>query len=216
MINVKITSVCPRNSGEEFAVTFRITGDEGQSDCKCLTISSDQYLALSPRVGQSDADKFDLFLHEAEVYSALKKGIFLLNYGTCSKKRLCEKLCAKGFERSVAAEAVKIIETKGLMDPYSDAIREAEKCFAKLLGKRRIASELFSKGYDDESVRNALCILEDNGADFEKSCLTCIEKKFKAPPTTAAELKKIYSFLLSRGFSSCEIKSALSAAFKNN
>ena len=140
-----------------------------------------------------------------------KKAIFLLGYGACSKKRLCDKLRAKGFEKSIAAEAADEIEAMGLLDAEEDAAREAEKCFRKHLGRRRIASDLFSKGYCEESVKKALLSLDEAGCDYAESCSDYIKRKYPLPPSSQNELKKIYASLLRRGFTSEEIKKAFRA-----
>ena len=214
-ISVEITSVAPRQSGDEFAVTFLLKNDDEQAEQTSFIISSEQYLVFAPRKGSSSVAEYEVIERAAEVYRATKKAIFLLGYGSCSKKRLCQKLCAKGFKKDIAYEAVETIESKGLLDSIADAEREAEKCFLKHLGKRRIAAELFSKGYAEESVKKALDSLEERGVDYVMSCATYIKKKYpSSPPSTSDELKKLYSSLLRRGFSSDEIKKATNTVFK--
>ncbi|MBO5883154.1 MAG: regulatory protein RecX [Clostridia bacterium] len=214
-ISVEIMSVAPRQSGEEFAVTFSVKNGDGQTEQTSFIISSEQYLLFAPRKGSSSVAEYEVVERAAEVYRATKKAIFLLGYGSCSKKRLCQKLCAKGFKRDIAYEAVEAIESKGLLDSVADAEREAEKCFLKHLGKRRIAAELFSKGYTEESVKKALDSLEEKGVDYVMSCASYIKKKYpSSPPNSSDELKKLYSSLLRRGFSSDEIKKASNTIFK--
>ena len=213
-ISVEITSVAPRSGGDEFAVTFSVANDEGNAEQKSFIISAEQYILFSPKVGNSSLAECEIIERADEVFRATKKAIFLLGYGTCSKKRLCQKLCAKGFKKDVACEAVDTIEEKGFLDSVSDAEREAERCFEKSLGKRRIAAELFSKGYADTSVKKALEHLDEASADYVSSCASYVKKKYSAPPSSADELKKLYASLLRRGFTSDEIKKAINIAFK--
>ena len=210
-LTVEITSVAPRQGDKEFVVTFSLQNRDGQSETASFTISDEQYILYAPRVGSSSVAEYEVIERVSSVYEATKKAIFLLGYGACSKKRLCQKLSQKGFRRDIATEAVDCLEEKGFLDSNADAEREAERCFMKHLGKRRIAAELFAKGYAEETVKKALASLDEKEVDYVSGCTTFLKKKYssRSLPKSPDEMKKLYSALLRRGYTSDEIKKSI-------
>ena len=207
-MEIRITAISGRNGGEEVEITFELS-DGTHSEKRAFLISSSQYLVLCPQRGISDEQTFDEIKYESDVWSATKRGIFILGYGACSEKALAAKLISKGFERDIAADAVRAIVAKGLLRPGEDASREAEKMVKKLWGKRRIISALYEKGYSAEAVREAIRSLEKNSVDYEKNCKRLIREKYADVELDVSAQAKIYAALSRYGYSSSEIKSAM-------
>lgn len=207
-MNVSITSVSARSGGEEFEVCFEL-GDGTHVDKRALIISSSQYLVLCPERGASNERVFDEIKYASDVWSATKRGIFILGYGACSERALMMKLVSKGFDRDIAEEAVGEIVAKGLLRTADDATRTAEKMAAKLWGERRIISALYEKGYSAADVSVAVQALRDGGIDYEQSCKRLVQKKYKDTPADPASQAKLYSALSRYGYSSSEIKAAI-------
>ena len=210
MINVTVTSVSARSAGEETDVTFLVSDGAGRSERSTFTLSARQFLTLGVAKGESDTEMFDAVSRASEVWSATKKGMMLLGYGAVSEKAMCMKLAAKGFDREIAKEAVKALVSLGLMNGADDASELARKLVTKLWGKKRIIAGLYEKGYSSEAVADAMNTLEDMEIDFAQNCRTLIEKRYGGVPSDALSQRKLFAALSRYGYSSSEIKEALS------
>ena len=104
----------------------------------------------------------------------------------------------------------------GYVNEDGSCTREAEKCIAKLWGKKRIVSHLYSKGFSETSVREAL--LELGETDYTENCKKLILRDHKhalaAARTDKAAASKLIASLARMGYSFSEIKSALSDILK--
>lgn len=207
-MEIRITAVSGRSGGEEVEISFELTNGTHSEKCSFI-ISSSQYLVICPQRGASDEQMFDEIKYASDVWSATKRGIFMLGYGACSEKALIAKLVSKGFDKEIAADAVNDIVAKGLMRPADDAAREAEKMAKKLWGKRRIISALYEKGYSADAVRAALYSLEESGIDYEKNCKRLVREKYSGAELDISGQAKLYAALSRYGYSSSEIKSAI-------
>ena len=208
MISVSVTSVSARSAGEEIDITFFVDGGEGNNERATFTVSSRQYLTLGVSKGESDTDTFDAVSYAAKVWSATKRGMMLLGYGASSQKAMKIKLVSKGFEQSVAEEAVDELVAMGLIDSVSDATAQARRSAAKLWGKKRIVAGLYEKGYSADEVAAAMNALEDMDVDFVANCRTLIERRYGGVPSDTAEKRKLFAALSRYGYSSAEIRSA--------
>lgn len=214
-MTVRITSLCAINSGEEIKVTFETVGDGTEQICReSFIISSRQYLVLGLSKGECTTEVYDTVAHLSEVWGAVRRGTALLAYGACSEKALRVKLVSKGFDREVAAEAVEELTSLGLMCPLDDALREAQRQCAKLWGKKRIAAELYAKGYSSDTVAYALDALEKSGIDYAENCRALIKKRYGKPPEDISDKKKMYDALVRYGYTSSQIREAL-LSFEN-
>lgn len=205
-MTVTILSLAARGA-EEIAATFEIRSGE-HSQKESFLISAALVADLRLCRGETDRDCFDAVSHGAAVWHAVKKGLYLLGYGACSERGLCRKLIQKGIEKEIAEEAVAQLCRDGYLDPVSDALREAERCVAKLWGKRRIAAALFAKGYSDGIVRDAMNSLEDQGVDYTELCAERIRRTGSVLPADPMERRKLVSSLERCGFSHAEIREA--------
>ena len=212
---IRIIGLTARNGGEETEVAFEICSDDGEHTSKeRFLISSRQYLVLGLAKGDSDEQTYDTVSHASSVWTAVKRGVACLAYGSCSEKALKAKLASKGFDRSIAAEAVEEICSKGLLCANDDAAREAEKMAAKLWGKKRISAGLYSKGYSDSAVAHALSYLVDIGVDYQANCARLLKKRYGGVVDDKDEARKIFSALMRYGYTASEIKSAMLSALE--
>ena len=94
-MTVFITSIGAINAGEEIRITFEIRSDGGDNvQREAFVISSRKYLVMGIEKGESTTDVYESVAREAEVWSAVKRGVALLNYGACSEKALRMKLAS--------------------------------------------------------------------------------------------------------------------------
>lgn len=207
-MKLSIISVRAKNAGEELDLVVETVSDDLTHTARdTFTLSSKQYVMLGACKGDITEALYDELAHAADVWGAVKKGVALLSYGACSEKALKMKLIRKGFDRELAVEATEQIAAMGLLNAYDDAMREAERQAARLRGKRRIAAELYRKGYETEAVNTALGALEDAGTDYVENCVRLIKKSYSA--VAAEDVKRLYAALMRCGYSSEEIGAAL-------
>ncbi len=211
-MTVKIISISSRAAGEEICVTLELTGEgEGQVQRESFVVSSRQYLMLCPQKGECSMEIYDEIAHAAQVFSALKRGISVLSFGSCSEKALIAKLISKGFDREIAAEAAGELVSRGLLDAKSDAYREVQKQVAKLWGEKRIVAELYAKGYSQETISGAMSALAEDGVDYIENCRALINKKYGELPSEPMLRKKAISSLVRYGYTVSQIKEAVSS-----
>lgn len=206
MMTVSIVSLAPRSERELMAVFAIRSGEHIQKESFLISAEFARVHALTE--GECDRSCYEAVEHHARVYHALKCGMRALSFGTCSPKRLLQKLTEKGMERSVAREAIRELCRLGYMNPSADALREAERCVAKEWGKKRIVSDLYAKGYSESEVRDALFGLEDAEVDFSALCAERIRKQVGVVPSEPVERQKLVASLERYGFSYSEIREA--------
>ena len=173
----------------EVTVVFELReGDHCQRES--FSVSTALVADLHLKVGECSRECFDAVAEASERYRAVKKGLYLLGFGACSRRMLCRKLTDKGFSRTIAEAAVDELSEMGYLDDGAGAFREAEICVNKCWGRRRIAATLYQKGYSDASVREALFRLEDNGVDFVELCVRRIRQGSGVVPSAPDEKRK--------------------------
>ena len=205
-MTVSIVSLAARGE-DEIAVTFEIRSGE-HLQRESFTVSASAVADLRLQKGECDRDRYDAVAREAEIFAAIKKGLYLLGFGRCSEKMLRRKLTAKGIESEIATEAVAELTRRGYLNDEGDAKREAERQAAKLWGRRRIAAALFEKGYGQSEISSALDALEDEGIDYVALCAERMRRTLKALPETPEQKRKLKASLERYGFSSSEIREA--------
>ena len=203
---------------DEIWVGFELV--EGENIAKeSFLISTLAYTELGLFKGECDRQIYDAVEREAEIYSAFKKGMYILGFGACSKNMLVSKLRAKGFAADISREAVGRISDCGFLDEEENARREAERCCAKLWGESRIRAKLCERRYSHEAVEQALFFLEDSGVDFDANCKSLINERYPVIPADRGEMQKLIAAVCRQGYTVSQIKNAcarLAAERKRN
>ncbi len=203
-MTITLLSLADRG-GEEIAVTFALQSGEYIEKKKFL-LSTTQVADLRLRVGECARECYDSVEYAAKLHFAIKRALMTLGYGSCSEKMLCRKLVMKGVERGVAEDAVAELCERGLLDSSASAVREVEKCIAKLWGRRRILASLYEKGYSDRTIKEAMSAISE--VDEVALCVRRIEKQAGEIPADPTERKKLIASLERYGFLSSQIKEA--------
>ncbi len=203
---------------DEIWVGFELA--EGDNICReSFLISTLAYTELGLLKGESDQEVYSAVERESNIYSAFKKGMYMLGFGACSSNMLVSKLRAKGFSTDVSRAAVERISLKGFLDENENARREAERCCQKLWGESRIRAKLCEGRYSHEAVEQALFFLEDSGVDFDANCKSLIDRRYLVIPTDRGEMQKLIAAVCRQGYTVSQIKSAcgkLAAERKRN
>ena len=206
MMTISVRSVSARNGGSEAVVKVRLSSGDNFED-KVFVLSMQSYAELRVGKGEISEENFDELQRAAEIYSALKRGMNILGYGSCSGRNLVLKLRSKGVSRDVAQEAAKLLCERGYINEREDACREAERCLKKHWGARRIEAQLHSKGYSCEAIDAAMDSLVE--VDFATLCAELISKRVGKIPEAEGDKRKLFSSLARYGYTPSEIKNAI-------
>lgn len=133
---------------------------------------------------------------------AIRSAMNMLEYATCSRARLREKLLRKGYTREDVEAALTYVVAQGLLNEARDAAHAVEYLAnARLYGKRKIVESLLAKGYRREHLE---------AADWEEIDFVAICAKYLAR-NQKADRDKTIAAAIRRGFSMREILAALTA-----
>lgn len=198
---VEIKDVVPIDSGNAVKLKVEIRSAEN-SERKQLYISASQYYDCGrPEAGEITEELYDRLESMSQMYDAIRKGAYLLSYSASNKSNLKRKLISKGISEQNASLAVDYLTDKGYIDELSQVkrliLRMADR---NKYGKRRIASELYAKGYAREVISEAFDSFEDE-IDFEENKKELVRAKFEGQNIKDPKVKqKIYSLLRRYGY----------------
>lgn len=208
-MQISVSSIIAR-SGDELSVGFELV--QGDNCCRqSFVISIDAYTRLGIVKGQCSRELYEAVERESSLNGAIKRGVYILSFGDCSAQMLISKLCAKGIDRQIATVAVERICDEGLLNEEESAIREAERCVAKLWGEPRIKAKLAERRYSRDAAEKAMLALEDKGVDYDALCKAYIDKKYSVMPTDRAQMQKLVAAVCRQGYTVSQIKAACSA-----
>lgn len=202
---IRIRSLRVQHEGAEVSVGIVITCGEHREQ-KSLPITTEQYCELKLSVGEISEELYDRLEEASVLCSALRSGEHLLSYGANSAQMLTRKLMQRGFSKEVASLAVERLCTMGLINERQDLRREVEKCLRKLWGAKRISAHLWSRGFDQEVIRELPALLEE--VDFPANCAIYIRKHYGEVPDAPNEKKKMVAALYRYGYTLQEIRLA--------
>jgi SOS response regulatory protein OraA/RecX len=192
--------------GARLLVDLEIT-EQGERKKETLTLFASRLQRL-PKVGSIDADRLAYLRREAELGKALEAGMRVLAFGRCSRKRLGEKLRARGFGREAVEAAVADLAARGYLQESDGALREAERALSKLWGDRRILMELHAKGYPEEALD---AVRQRLGAEDELArCRTLMRCRI-GKVTEPSEIRHAAAFLSRYGYPNDMIRTVLGA-----
>ncbi len=204
-ICIRILSLRAQNEGAEVAVKLLLESGEHSEQVRQV-LSTEQYCALKLCRGVISAELYEQIEEAAELHRAVKRGEYLLGYGSNSARALSQKLRQRGFSREISDQAALILQNRGLIDEEGDLCREVERCLRKLWGAGRIRSALWAKGYGREAMQGLSELLED--VDFAENCAELIRKKYGEVPDDPQERRRMMAALARAGYSAGEIKQA--------
>ena len=136
---------------------------------------------------------------------AREKALQYVSQRQMSARELGRKLREKGFDEETADYCVAWITERGLLNEESYAAAIVRHYAAKGYGAGRIRQELMHRGLERELWEEALAALPEDTAKLDRF----IAQRLKDPDDRDA-VRKLSAALFRRGFSSEEIRSALS------
>lgn len=209
-MSIRITALRGTDNGAAMLVAVSMEAEGGAlRETRSFRILPEQYRALRLRRGEIDRETVDALEEASRLCEAVRRGMSLLGCGMQSARALRQKLCARGFDAALAAEAVAYLRACGLLDECADAQRVVAQCRRKHWGARRILACLFEKGYPEATVREVQAQLE--GEDFVSDCIALIRARWRTLPQTREEQQKLTAALMRYGYATGEIRRALAA-----
>ncbi len=213
-MKIEISGVSAVADGAQILLTVTLSDGEHREKRKLL-IFTEQYLSLGlSRGALIDEEALDALISASKLCRAMKKGCDLLSYSPSSRARLKSRLISKGIDRESAEEAAERLAQVGAIDEQKDASRAVRSCLKKLWGRKRIINELYSKGYPQSVITDALSELDEDV--WLNGCVAFLRKKgadnaLKDPE----EIKKLIACAARYGYSYPEIKQALEIISEN-
>lgn len=168
------------------------------------------FLECLPKVGEVDDDEWRRLCRLAELSAAIDAGMRMLSACGSSRRRLAEKLRARGFSYAISMRAVEVLASRGYLCETEGALCEAEKGVRKLWGERRILADCRAKGYGDEALAAVTAYLQ--GENNAQRCRRLLERRVKMPLADEGEIRRAVALLTRYGYTTDEIRAALRAA----
>lgn len=196
-----------RRADTTFCVSVEVSNGSGCEKVE-FVILDELFDGLELDMGDIDEDELYELDRAADVTAAYMSACASFAYTQGSLKSLYRKLIQKGFSKESSSMAIDIVESRGFVDEDDIAARRAEIMLSKLWGRSRILQKLREEGFSDVVIRGALESIEN--VDFAENCAKAIEKRYWQIPAERHEREKMYASLVRMGYSSSEIKKALS------
>lgn len=191
---------------EETSAGVSVTLEKAdKSDMICLLVSHDFCRKLHLKTGDTiSEEEYEEIRREADLNKAISRTVKILSYSDHSKAQLVKKLVAYGFSRDTAVNAAACAEERGYINENDQAARTASYyAKTKYWGKKRIAAELFMRGYERAAVLAALDGITEE--EYIRSLKRVISRKFSPIPTEYEERAKMIASLCRLGYSAREI-----------
>ncbi len=110
----------------------------------------------------------------AQKLGAIKYASYLLQFSDKSEKILRQKMREKEYSPKVIEEALSVMRDGNIISDESLCLKKyISIAYSKLYGPRRIKSELLSKGFSQDDIKNAE---EKTDIDFDELCRELCEK----------------------------------------
>ena len=192
-MRIYIESKKPVHSGAGVSVRLRLTDERsGESASADIIISFDDYSVLTAYIkeGEISEELFSVLEEKGRIYSAFSYGMYLLEYGECSRRKLVYKLTRKGHDRESAERAADMLAAAGYIDEL-ELVHQAmlHACRDKHYGRRRIIAELYEKGFERETVREAFRIFEGE-LDYDEARRALLISKFGSENPAPSDIKE--------------------------
>ena len=142
------------------------------------------------------------------IKQAKQKALSLLNYMDRTESQLRQKLKEKSFDEQAIDEAVEYIKSFGYINDVSYAERYIlNRQTSK--SKREIYAALCQKGICREDIERAMDSCYETEDEFAAICRLCEKKHFVAEEATDVEKKRMYHYLLRKGFHVEDVRKVL-------
>lgn len=161
-------------------------------------------------------DRASLSSEEKLLQRCKERSLYLLTGTAKTERRLKEKLeKSQRYTEDVIAKTIAFLKEYDYLNDYQYALRYLEENGGKR-SLRDMKAKLFQRGVDSASLTEAIEVFqekqrEEEGNPERVALLNCLEKKKRSLDLTdPKDKKKLYAFLMRKGFSYDLIREALS------
>lgn len=166
------------------------------------------HVCVGEELSQQD---FDAIRNEVLPKRAKLRAMNLLKSRAYTTKQLHDKLKMGGYPEDVIEQALAYVAGYH----YTDDLRYATEyitAYESTRSRRRIEQDLLGKGVDREVLEEAWQKWEEQGGSLDEEAMIqkLLQKKgFNPENTDDGELRRLYGFLLRKGFSGGQIRDAI-------
>ena len=142
------------------------------------------------------------------IKQAKQKALSLLNYMDRTESQLRQKLKEKSFDEQAIDVAVEYVKSFG----YVNDVNYAERYILNRhtsKSKREMYAALCQKGICREDIERAMDSCYEAEDEFAAICRLCEKKHFVAEEATDVEKKRMYHYLLRKGFHGEDVRKVL-------
>ena len=183
---------------------YRTTFDNGTT-CVLYRTEAVRY-SIMEGAFISEAD-YEKLITEVVGKRAKKRALHLLEQMDRSERKLREKLTQGGYPDCCVDAAIDYVKSFHYLDDYRFASTYV-RYHQDSLSRRQLEQKLMAKGIGRDDINCA--IDSEYTADEEKHIAKLLEKKHYDPDNCdEKEFRRIYQFLMRRGFKSSQILSAM-------
>lgn len=163
---------------------------------------------LSLKEGQElSEEQYQYILHEIIGKRAIKRAMHLLERQEKTEHQLREKLLQNAYPTEAVEDAISYLKRYHYLDDERYA-RTFIRYHQEKRSKMRLKTDLMRRGVTKEVIE--LCLEEEFDSDEQEKIRELMEKKrFLADTADDAQFRKMYQFLMRRGFKSQDILRAM-------
>ncbi len=192
-MKIYIVSYKPVHQGAGIKIELMLENEHsGERADASVIISFDDYSMMTKiiKTGEISEEIFCVLEEKSRIYAAFSYGMYLLEYGECSRKKMVYKLTRKGHDRESAERAADMLVCAGYIDEF-ELIHEAmlHACRNKCYGRKRIISELYSKGFERDDIREAFRLYEGE-LDYEGARRELLRRKYGTEEPQFSDIKE--------------------------
>ncbi|MBQ7775782.1 MAG: regulatory protein RecX [Lachnospiraceae bacterium] len=134
----------------------------------------------------------------------------LLQKRSYTEKQLTDKLKEGGYPTVIIEEAIHYVKSFHYVDDLQYAI-DYITCYEERKSLKKIEQELIQKGISKEVLREAFVGWEENGGTQDEMTMIheLLEKKHYSSDCDMKEKRRIYAFLLRKGYSPERVQEAM-------
>ena len=205
MNTIAVTDI-KRSGAECVSVSVELQSGE-QRERHCFVLFEELFARIEVHVGAISSDALRDIEFWSRVTDAYYSAMRSFAFTPSSFAALKVKLVGKGYERTVADQAIEILRERGIVDECDIALRRAEIMVGKLWGQTRILAKLREEGFGDNVTDSVCDYLE--GVDMVSLCASLIDKKYGGVPSEKLQRDKLCAALYRHGYSPSEIRLAV-------
>ena len=134
----------------------------------------------------------------------------LLQKRAYTEKQLADKLKEGGYPEEIAEIAMEYVKSFRYIDDLQYAM-DYLNCYAERKSIKKIEMDLMQKGISREIWKQALVAWEEEGGDQDEMTMIkeLLQKKHYSSDMDVKEKRKIYGFLLRKGYSAEAVMEAM-------